>query len=367
MNNTNILIALHHIENVGWKTIQTIVNRFPVLSEMLYLQAGDWQALGLTASRAVELAKNLNELTALTLENLLKGYNSKGIGIVSYFDEDYPDLLKETAQPPWVLYYRGNPKLMKRPCIAVVGTRTPTVYGRKTAEQLSEALSASQLCVVSGMARGIDSAAHEAALRESGSTIAVLGCSIEHVYPPENKLLYHQIADKGLILSEYPLKTKPHPGLFPQRNRIIAGLSLGVLVVEAALRSGSLITVDQALEESRDVFAVPGPISSPKSKGTLSLIKQGAKLVSDVQDILEEYTHLIPDIQHSYSNHTQEIKAQLSPDEQVIVNLLQNQALSIDELLAKSQFNFGHLHAVLLNLLLTKRVEQLSGSIYALN
>ncbi|MFD0680164.1 MULTISPECIES: DNA-processing protein DprA [unclassified Paenibacillus] len=367
MNNTNILIVLHHIENIGWKTIQRIVNHFPELSEMLHLQAADWQALGLTPSRAVELARNLYELTPQKMEILLEGYNSKGIGIVTYFDEEYPTLLKETAQPPWVLYYRGNPHLMKRPCIAVVGTRTPTVYGRKTTEQLSEALSASQLCIVSGMARGIDSAAHEAALRESGGTIAVLGCSIEHVYPPENKLLYQLIADKGLIISEYPLQTKPHPGLFPQRNRIIAGLSLGVLVVEAALRSGSLITVDQALEESRDVFAVPGPISSPKSQGTIALIKQGAKLVSDVQDILEEYTHRIPDVQSAYSKRVEEIKPRLSTDEQFIVNLLQNQALSIDELLAKSQFTFGHLHAVLLNLLLTKRVEQLSGSIYALN
>ncbi|MDF2963521.1 MAG: protecting protein DprA [Paenibacillus sp.] len=366
MNNRSILIALHNIENIGWKTIQRIIHRFPELSEAVQLESVQWQSLGLTPARAGELTRELQGLTPDKLLKVLYRYESKGIGIVTYYDEDYPAILKETAQPPWVLYYRGNADLLKRPCIGVVGTRTPTLYGRKTAEQLSEALSAAHICVVSGMARGVDSAAHEGALREKGGTIAVLGCSIEHVYPPENKLLYQTIAGKGLLLSEYPLDTKPHPGLFPQRNRIIAGLSLGVLVVEAALRSGSLITADQALEESRDVFAVPGPISSPKSQGTLALIKQGAKLVCCVQDILEEYTHRIPDVQSAYSNHTEDLKPRLSADEQIIINLLQNQAMSIDELLAASQFTFGHLHAVLLNLLLTKRVEQLPGSKYAI-
>jgi DNA processing protein len=219
--------------------------------------------------------------------------------------------------------------------------------------------------VVSGLARGIDAASHEGAVDRPGGTIGVLGCAIDQVYPKENKRLYQMISEHGLIVSEYPLDTKPHPGLFPQRNRIIAGLCSGVLVVEAALRSGSLITVDQALEESRDIFAVPGPVTSPKSQGTHALIKQGAKLVGTVEDILEEYPQWMPGDLTINSNSAKEPEPELSADEQTLVDLLQNRPMTIDELLAGSQFNFGHLHSVLLNLLLTKRVEQLAGSLYA--
>ncbi|TDF98238.1 DNA-processing protein DprA [Paenibacillus piri] len=367
MNNRTILIAMHHADKIGWRTIQLILGLFPDLSETLALQASDWQARGLTPSRAEALAQALRLAAQEPMQKLLERYERLGIGMLTRFDEEYPDLLKETAQPPWVLYYRGDVRLLNQPCIAVVGTRTPTVYGRKTAEHISEALSTAGVCVVSGLARGIDSAAHAGALKADGGTIAVLGCSIEQVYPPENKPLYDMIASNGLLLSEYPLNTKPHPGLFPQRNRIIAGLSLGVLVVEAALQSGSLITADQALEESRDVFAIPGPINSPKSQGALALIKQGAKLVCSVQDILEEYPYRIPGSHSANSNSIRQNAPQLSPDEKIVVDLLLDQPMSVDELLARTQFNFGHLHSVLLNLLLTKRVEQLPGSIYAIN
>ncbi|MCS7461908.1 DNA-processing protein DprA [Paenibacillus doosanensis] len=366
MNNRTILIALHHMEGIGWKTMERIVSRFPDLTEPLALEAADWQGLGLSASRAEKLAAAMRRWDERAAESLLDAYRSREIGIMTIFDERYPELLKQTAQPPWVLYYRGSVSLLERLGIGVVGTRTPTVYGRKAAEQLSQSLASAGACVISGLARGIDSAAHEGALKEAGSTVAVLGCSIDEVYPPENKLLYERIARDGLLLSEYPLQTKPHPGLFPQRNRIIAGLSQGILVIEAALRSGSLITADQALEESRDVYAVPGPIYSPKSQGTLALIKQGAKLVTCAEDILEEYPHWICLDTMAHIKVNSPVQPPLSSDEQTVVDLLQNQPLSIDELLVQSQFTFGHLHSVLLNLLMTKRVKQLPGSVYAI-
>ncbi|PZE22465.1 DNA-processing protein DprA [Paenibacillus xerothermodurans] len=365
MNNRSILIALNHLPGIGWKTIQQIVAQFPCLADALALQPDQWKELGMLSSKAHSITAALRQVTPAYLMQLLDRYNSHGIQILTIYDEEYPVLLTQTAQPPWVLYCHGKVHLLNAPCIAVVGTRTPTVYGRKIAEQLSGELASASVCVVSGLARGIDTAAHCGALSQSGGTIAVLGCGIGQVYPRENHQLYERILKEGLIISEYPLDTKAHPGLFPQRNRIIAGLSQGVLVVEAALRSGSLITADQALEESRDVFAVPGPITSPKSQGALSLIKQGAKLVSDVSDILEEYPQWIAGRATTNSNYAQQTQSNLSADEQTIVSLLQNQAMSIDELLVSTEFTFGHLHSLLLNLLLTKRVEQLPGSLYA--
>ncbi|MBE1446389.1 DNA-processing protein DprA [Paenibacillus sp. OAS669] len=366
MNNRTILIALHQLEGIGWKTIQRITNCFPRLSDAAQLDGNDWRELGITGSRASVLADALNRLDPGRIAAILDEYSSKGIGIMTIYDEEYPSLLKQIAQPPWVIYYKGSTAILNRLCIGIVGTRTPTAYGRRAAEQLSESLSGAQVCIVSGLARGIDSAAHEGALKGAGSTAAVLGCSIDQVYPPENKLLYQRIAEQGLILSEYPLHTKSHPGLFPQRNRIIAGLSSGILVVEAALKSGSLITADQALEESRDVFALPGPITSPKSQGALALIKQGAKLVTCAEDILEEYPHWISldTLTHIKSNSPSQ--PALSKDEQAIVDLLHKQPMTFDELFAHSQFTFGHLHSVLLNLLMTKRVEQLPGSVYTI-
>jgi DNA processing protein len=366
MNNRSTLIALHHIDGVGWKTIQRIFAHFPNLYDAVMMQSEQWQELGMASGKADALSAALRQVTPERVQILQDRYDGLGLGILTIYDEQYSMLLKQTSQPPWVLYYKGNLNLMNYPAIAVVGTRTPTVYGRKVAEQLSEALAACGICVVSGLARGIDTAAHEGAVGLPGGTIAVLGSSIDQVYPLENKRLYQIISEQGLIVSEYPLDTKSHPGLFPQRNRLISGLSQGVLVVEAALRSGSLITVDQALEESRDVFAVPGPITSPKSYGTNALIKQGAKLVSSASDILEEYPQWASICLTALGGSASVSMPGLSSDEQKILNLLQNQPMSIDELLVSSQFTFGHLHSVLLNLLLTKRVEQLPGSLYAI-
>ncbi|OXM84656.1 DNA-processing protein DprA [Paenibacillus rigui] len=367
MDNRTILIALHHLEGIGWKTIDRIVKTFPELTDILSLDTSDWLELGISSARSEALAGRLRAFTEIQAKALLEPYALKNIGMMTVFDDNYPELLKQTSQPPWVLYTRGNPELLSRPCIAVVGTRTPTAYGRQSAEQLSASLSSASVCIVSGLARGIDSAAHEGAIKHPGGTIAVLGCSIDQVYPPENKYLYGRLIQEALVISEYPMGTRSHPGLFPQRNRIIAGLSLGVLVIEAALKSGSLITADQALEESRDIYALPGPINSPKSQGALGLIKQGAKLITCAEDILDEYPHLRAIRAHLAAGVGHQSQAiPLSSEEEQIVHLLQDGALTIDELLARSQFTFGHLHAVLLNLLMIKRVEQLPGSVYVL-
>ncbi|MBP1156020.1 MULTISPECIES: DNA-processing protein DprA [unclassified Paenibacillus] len=364
MDNRLMLFALHQMEGIGWKTVSRLVRQFPVLSDILTLNYAEWLELGLTPLRAEQVTMGLQQLQSGRPDKQLKLYEERQIGWISVWDEDYPELLKETAEPPWILYFHGRLEFIHKPCIAMVGTRKPTAYGKVTAERLSESLSSAGICVVSGLARGIDSAAHEGALREAGGTIGVLGCSLDEVYPPENKLLYRRTSESGLLLSEYPLGTKPRPGLFPQRNRIIAGLSLGVVVVEAALKSGSLITADLALEASRDVFAIPGPISSPKSEGTLHWLKLGAKLVTGPGDILEEYAARISLKQKTNMNPKAVSKATLSADEQQIYDLLTSKPMNIEELLSQSQYKFGHLHSVLINLLMMQRIVELPGSVY---
>ncbi|WP_019532522.1 DNA-processing protein DprA [Paenibacillus ginsengihumi] len=365
MDNRSMLFALHHMEGVGWKTISLLVRQLERLHDIARL---DEEALamrsGLPRSKARAVREQLARMGAGEVERLEQSYANDGIGWVTVWDKAYPQWLKHTAQPPWILYYRGNWQLAQKPCLAMVGTRTPTAYGKLTAERLAREVAEAGLCVVSGLARGIDSAAHTGALSGPGGTIAVLGCSIDVVYPPENKPLYRQISERGLLLSEYPRRTKAHPGLFPQRNRIIAGLSLGVVVVEAAEKSGSLITADLALENSRDVFAVPGPISSPKSRGALRLIQQGAKLVAGAEDILEEYARWISMDGMAHIKHTAD-EPGLTRDQQTVVELLEHGPMSVDELLARTQFTFGHLHSVLIHLLMIKRIVELPGSVYS--
>ncbi|GAB4165782.1 MAG: DNA-processing protein DprA [Rhodocyclaceae bacterium] len=216
-----------------------------------------------------------------------------GNRLIALGDEEYPAALLEIHDPPTLLYASGRVELLSRPALAVVGARSATAGGLGDAQRFARALAGAGLTVVSGLALGIDSAAHRGALGQPGSTIAVLGTGIDRVYPASNRALAHEIAQAGLIVSEFPLGTAVRPANFPRRNRVISGLARGVLVVEAALGSGSLITARLALEQGREVFAMPGSIHSPLAKGCHRLIKQGAKLVEEVNDILEEL-HLAP-------------------------------------------------------------------------
>ena len=203
-------------------------------------------------------------------------------------DARYPNALLQTADPPLLLYTQGDADLLNTPSLAIVGSRNPTPQGTENARAFADHLGRAGLTIVSGLALGIDGAAHSGALAAGAPTIAVVGTGLDRVYPRAHRELAHRIAERGLIISEFNLGTEPLAANFPQRNRIIAGLSLGTLVVEAALESGSLITAKQALEASREVFAIPGSIHSPQSRGCHALIKQGAKLVDDARDVLEE-------------------------------------------------------------------------------
>lgn len=208
--------------------------------------------------------------------------------IITLADAQYPQRFLQIADPPPLLYVRGNADLLGRPALAIVGSRNATAQGVANAEAFARALSESGLVIVSGLALGIDAAAHRGALAGSGNTIAVLGTGADVVYPARNRALAHDIVERGLLVSEFPLGTRPLAGNFPRRNRLISGLTLGCLVVEAAAESGSLITARLASEQGREVFAIPGSIHSPLTKGCHALIKQGAKLVESARDVIEE-------------------------------------------------------------------------------
>lgn len=361
----SLLVALHELDGIGWKSIERILNQGSLSHEMLKYSNQDWENAGLTRDKAESVVRQLSkERMEIRSEQLFK----RGIEVITILDEQYPELLKETHQPPWVLYCLGQRELLNTLAIAMVGTRIPTAYGRKVGSMLAEQFCDAGLTVVSGMAKGVDSVCHEAALNCSGNTIAVMGTGMDMIYPAENRSLFERIAKRGLIVTEYPLGTPSHPGLFPQRNRIIAGLSVGTLVVEADVRSGSLITADAAMEAGRDVYAVPGPVTSPKSKGTLELIKQGAKMVTCGKDVLEEYESLL--YKASKVGTIGEEKSfcslykDLTTDEVELYHILEQGPFTLDQLLCLSHWDFGHLHSVLLSLIIKKQITQLTGAKY---
>jgi DNA processing protein len=284
--------------------------------------------------------------------------------LVTYISRDYPKCLFEISDPPPFLYVKGE----LRSCelsIAIVGSRRATSYGLMTTGKLAEALVSHGVCVVSGMARGVDTAAHKGALQAGGRSIGVLGCGVDNVYPPENSALFEEMAGTGCLVSEFPLGTLPLAENFPRRNRIISGLSRGVLVVEAAEKSGSLITAQYALEHGRDVYAVPGNISFATSRGCNRLIKQGAKLVDCVEDILEDLpggelaaldTPLFQPLSRTFA---------LSPKEAAIYELLARSPLHIDDIISQTELTAGEVSSMLLHLELKGAVLPLPGTHYA--
>jgi DNA processing protein len=282
------------------------------------------------------------------------------ISTLSFWDDNYPSILKKTADPPLVLFYKGIIPYTWPPCIAVVGTRTPSIYGKTAAERLVGELVQNGIAIVSGLARGIDTIAHQTALNQSGQTFAVLGCGLDYIYPPENRHLFDTIPSAGSIFTEYFLGTGPDAVNFPRRNRIISGMSLGTLVIEAGDKSGALITANYAADQNREVFAIPGNINSPKSRGTHRLIQQGAKLVQSVQDILEEIAPGLEALQQK----DRPIPPDLPPLEKKLLEKLSHEPRHIDQLVLELNESPAMILAGLLHLELTGWVKQLSGKMF---
>jgi len=291
-----------------------------------------------------------------------------GCRLLTWDEPEYPRLLREIYDPPPLFYVKGDAALLNRYAIAVVGTRRPTPYGNQMAERLGRDLADRGLVIVSGLARGIDSSAHKGALASPrGATVGVLGCGIDVVYPKENKKLFKQMEERGTIVTEFPIATFPAPQNFPIRNRVIAGMSLGVVVVEGAQYSGSLITARLAMESNREVCAVPGNVTQPTSFGPNHLIKQGAKLVTGWEDVVEELptgirAELLPVEQPDAAERASLFEASLSETERALYALLgPDEARHVDELVETSGLNSSEVLAALFELEMKGIVRQMPG------
>jgi len=319
-----------------------------------------------------EYSKVLAQFEPEKIEIELK---NKDIQCLFLSDPNYPSLLKEISDPPIVLYAKGNLSCLQNPKLAVVGARNATEYGKQVTEFLVKDLS-DYFCIVSGLAKGIDTTAHDTTLQNHGKTIAVFGCGLDTIYPSENQTLAKNILEhNGLLLSEFPLKTQPIAYRFPLRNRIVSGMSMGVLVCEAGDKSGSLITAYSALDQNREVFAVPGPIYAETSKGTHKLIQLGAKLVTQANDIIEEFQqtlHLPFKTSKTLPEKTTPIKKssthldQLTGIEKDIAQLLQNESSDIDHLIQKTQLPIHELLQTLTMLEIKGVIQQEPGKRYGL-
>ena len=339
---------LKSIPGVGNHLFKRLIDRFESPELVFKASQKDLLAVNGISHRIVSVIKQhkIPERVKKDLELAMQ----KGYQIVTISDPDYPPLLLQIPDPPPFLYVYGSlDRSIKN--IAVVGSRNATSYGISTTKQLCAALASLEVIIVSGMAIGIDTAAHEGALLGKGKTIAVLGSGLERVYPAENIKLFHQIAENGAVISEFPLMTAPEAHNFPIRNRVISGISLGTVVVEASRKSGSLITARLAAEQNREVYAVPGSIQSFKSTGTHTLIKQGAKLVEHAQDIIEELSHVIKAHVATDNTNQNEITDKLPPlssDESAVFKALSPYPVHIDDLVRKLSMKPGKLLSILL-------------------
>jgi DNA processing protein len=277
--------------------------------------------------------------------------------LITWNDPDYPATLRNMPGSPAWLYVKGQRAALQRPMLAIVGSRNATAQGKRNARAFGQALAEAGLTIVSGLAEGIDTEAHEGGLIGNGTGVAVVGTGLDRVYPARNRDLAHRLAANGALVSEFPLGTPPRPGHFPRRNRLISGLSLGVLVVEAAPQSGSLITARLAAEQGRDVFAIPGSIHSPLSKGCHLLIKQGAKLVEAAADILEELN-----VPWAVELASQEHAAQSAADP--VLDQMGTDPVSLDELAQRSRLTVDNLSAMLFTHEMEGRVAVLPGGLY---
>jgi DNA processing protein len=282
--------------------------------------------------------------------------------IVTFWDDDFPSALKAIDDAPVALFVQGDFQQADKYCIAIVGTRQPTAYGSMVTERLTNDLVARGLAIVSGLARGVDTLAHRSALKAGGRTLAVLGSGLDMIYPPENRRLADEVSANGVVISEYFFGVKPDAVNFPRRNRIIAGLALGVLVIEAGESSGALITAAMALEQGREVFAAPGNIFSPKSIGTHRLIQEGARLVRSADDVLSELTAQL-DL-FGKANRTPLPASILSEAEQRLFDLLSHEPVHVDALARRANLSSAQALATLLQLEFKNTVKQLPGKMF---
>ena len=354
-------IYLNAIPGLGPLKAKALLDKFGSPRVIFKASTKELSSVAGIGQDLVERIKNKEKWINLTEELTLT--KKLGCKLVSFEDTHYPPLLKNIPSPPPLLYVKGelHQQDYKMP-LAIVGTRRASYYGRMMSTELAGELAGSGFTIISGLARGIDTCAHEGALKREGRTLAVLGSGLNLIYPPENRELSERIAHNGALISEFTLNTPPDRHNFPRRNRIISGLSLGVVVVEAGARSGALITANFALEQGREVFAVPGKVDSPHARGTHKLIQDGAKLVIQWRDIASE---VMPQI--SWEGNKENLERPLpvlGEDEEKIYSLLSSEPLHIEELIRKTHFSSPAALSLLLSMELRGLVRQLPGKFF---
>ncbi|OHE61042.1 MAG: DNA protecting protein DprA [Thermodesulfovibrio sp. RBG_19FT_COMBO_42_12] len=355
MSDLRYWIALSMLQDIGPVGSRKLLSAF-VTPERIFDAGTD--ALLCVEGIGVNRAKNIKEFSLWEdVEKRITAMEKKGVKAVSFDKPSYPEMLREIEDAPVVIYARGDIQPQDRYAIAIVGSRKPTPYGTSVAEYISEELASMGFTIVSGMARGIDAISHKGALRAGGRTMAVLGSGLDVPYPPENKGLMDKIASSGCVISEFPLGTPPDKENFPKRNRLISGLSFGVLVVEATSDSGSLITAGCAIEQGREVFAVPGNITSSASDGTNKLIRKGAVLTRKAEDIVKELAPVLK----GFIRSKEKAKIEITDEEKNLYNLLSGEPIHIDVISRESGLPASKALGILLGLELKGAVKQTTG------
>ena len=356
MNDKRYWIGFNLIKGIGAVRMQALIQHFGDLAEA-------WQAAPIELARAGLSLKLIERIVQarqnVDLEKLWAKIESQGIKVLTWEDETYPQRLKEIEQPPPVLYLRGEYLPDDLFAVAVVGTRRVTAYGRQITEELAAFLAANGITVISGLARGVDAIAHQTSLKAGGRTIGVLGSGVDKIYPPEHRALAEKMIERGAIISDYPPGTPPEASNFPPRNRIVSGLSLAVVVVEAGETSGALITAEFAAEQGREVFAVPGSILAPQSKGTNKLIQNGALPLLSVNDLMQalDLTRM----------GEQKAARKIIPGDETearLMNVLADEPLHVDEIRNQTELPIEKVTATLALMELKGMVRQVGGMNY---
>jgi len=355
-----------------WLALQRVVGIGSVMAKRLIEHFGEPQAVFSASELELSKVEGIGPRVISSLkrfdrwkdvEKEERQIERNQVDIITIKEKRYPKNLLSIYNPPPFLYVRGEIQERDDLAVAIVGSRMASEYGRMATEKISYELAEKGVTIVSGMARGIDSFAHQGAIKAKGRTVAVLGCGIDILYPPESRELFSDIVSHGAVISEFPISTPPFPVNFPKRNRVISGLSLGVVVVEASSRSGSLITARLGLEQGREIFSVPGRLDSTRSKGTHQLIKQGAKLVEEAEDILSE---ILPQwgLPQRLKEEKKKREEGLPVNSKVILDLLSLNPLHIDDLICQSKMKSGEVSSILLDLELKGWLRQLPGKMF---
>jgi len=361
------LIALNRVSGLGAITLKRLIETFGAVTALPGKSPRELMKVSGIGSERAELFSR--EFDNLRFDDELDRAAKMNVKLITWSDPAYPSFLKEIADPPLVLYVAGEPSALTGTTIAIIGTRRPTIYGRETARRFGYQLAGAGCVVVSGLALGIDTEAHRGAVQAAGKSVAVIGGALDCLYPRENRELAREMVSAGgAVITEYPFGRQPDRQTFPMRNRIVSGLSRGVLVVEAPLNSGTMITVDQALDQGRTVMAVPGRIDSPSSQGCHKLLRSGARLVTSVDDITEELqelsvlkmdvreTKIVTSTQQPAGNVAPE-----SPDERKILAVVEHEEMHIDTIINQSEMPAGLVNALLVGLQIKRRVKLMPG------